>query len=228
MNIEYNHEQSYIKRLMSGIDVNSVILDVGCGTGRNLELLYKLGYKNIIGVDLNDSMVKLVNDKGFEAYNNLEFESEKKDLKIDVILMSHIIEHFYHAELSDFMSHYFSKLRIGGKIIISTPLFTNNFYNDFDHVKPYLPIGINMYFSNKSDQQIQSQSPYILSIRNIYFYKLPFRLQWYRTFYVNSGLSLPVWINRILKVVFYLTRGCIGVKSGWIAAYNFQGLRKVE
>jgi len=60
--------------------------------------------------------------------------------------MSHIIEHFAPHDLLPFIDSYLHRLQPGGRLIICTPLLTKNFYNDFDHVKPYQPVGIGMVF----------------------------------------------------------------------------------
>lgn len=39
------------------IGYNSRILDVGCGYGRTLAELYRLGYRNLVGVDFSEGMI---------------------------------------------------------------------------------------------------------------------------------------------------------------------------
>ncbi len=46
------------------------ILDAGCGTGLTGDNLRILGYKNIIGIDLSESMLKIA--RGLCVYNQLE------------------------------------------------------------------------------------------------------------------------------------------------------------
>lgn len=52
---------------------NSEILDLGCGCGRTTFGLYKIGYKNIIGLDLCERFIKYANDKANKENLNLKF-----------------------------------------------------------------------------------------------------------------------------------------------------------
>lgn len=40
------------------LDCSDRILDLGCGAGRSTIALYKLGYNNIVGIDIADKMIK--------------------------------------------------------------------------------------------------------------------------------------------------------------------------
>lgn len=54
-------------------DFNSKILDLGCGCGRTTFELYKIGYKNIIGLDLCKRFIEYANDKANKESLNLKF-----------------------------------------------------------------------------------------------------------------------------------------------------------
>lgn len=43
-------------------NVNDYILDVGCGAGRTTFGLYRMGYKNIIGIDISEKLVAFAKD----------------------------------------------------------------------------------------------------------------------------------------------------------------------
>jgi predicted SAM-dependent methyltransferase len=60
--------------------------------------------------------------------------------------MSHVIEHFSPKDLIPFLDDYLDRLKVGGRLVIAIPLLTPYFYDDFDHVKPYHPMGILMVF----------------------------------------------------------------------------------
>ena len=50
------------------------------------------------------------------------------------------------------MDGYLDRLKVGGHLVIATPLMSNNFYDDFDHVRPYQSLGILMVFGGGAAQ----------------------------------------------------------------------------
>lgn len=52
------------------------ILDVGCGAGRTTFGLYKLGYKNIVGVDLCEDFIKFAKNYAKNNNFNINFQTE--------------------------------------------------------------------------------------------------------------------------------------------------------
>ena len=62
------------------VDKKGKILDIGCGYGRTLNELYNVGYKNLIGIDFSEGMIKRAKEK----YHNIDFyvkNGEKLDIK---------------------------------------------------------------------------------------------------------------------------------------------------
>lgn len=224
MILEYSHEQIELGCIFRGISSDALIIDVGCGKGRNLEALRRLGFSNVIGVDVNPELVQIVKQKGYSGLTAQEFDARFKGTYADVILLSHIVEHFEYRPLLDFLGTYLDRLKVGGSMVVVTPLMSDMFYNDFDHVKPYLPLGFSMVFARETEQ-IQGQSDHVLSLQDIRFYRAPFRLQWYRVFYVPGASTWPLWINRVLRLLFLLSKGGVGRRSGWIGKFRYEGRR---
>ncbi len=57
---------------ISGIDKNSLILDVGCGTGKSTEFFAKRGYK-IIGLDLGKELISIAKSE-LQKYPSVSFK----------------------------------------------------------------------------------------------------------------------------------------------------------
>ena len=224
MILEYNHEQVELGRLLQSVPRDALVVDVGCGRGRNLDLLKRLGFLNVIGVDVNPDLIAIVKESGHNGFTPQEFNSRFTGGCVDVILLSHIIEHFEYRALLNFLSDYLGKLKLGGSVVVVTPLMSDMFFNDFDHVKPYLPLGINMVFG-PNPEQVQCQSEHVLLPQDIRFYRAPVRLQWQRVFYVPGAPTWPLLVNRGLRLLFLLSRGQCGRRSGWIGRYKYEGLR---
>lgn len=73
MILEYSHEQAELLRVCRGIPLDASIVDMGCGTGRNLALLRRARFLNLMGVDVNPTLVQYVKEKGEMALTNEEF-----------------------------------------------------------------------------------------------------------------------------------------------------------
>lgn len=222
---DFSHEQLQLQKILSGFKLTSSILDVGCGTGRNLDLFRKLGFRDLTGVDANENLVEICRSNG---HNCLTLDQIGQELETyDLLIMSHIVEHFTHKDLLDFLSYYLRLLRPGGHLLIASPLMNNSFYNDFDHIKPYLPMGFSMVYGDKV-AQVSFQADEILTLCDLQFFRDQWRLRYCRCFYLNKANSIPIWINRLLKIFFKISRGSIGCKIGWLGLYQYSGLRGVN
>ena len=217
--ISPDSESAYLIHLIqSNIKKNHTILDVGCGNGRYLESLQKLGY-SIEGVEKNIEIVGGNKKKGLICYTPVDFELTTK--KYQLIILSHIIEHFLPDDLLKFLNYYLSRLEVNGHIIIATPLYSPYFYDDFDHVKPYHSLGIEMVFG-KNSAQVQYQSSHKLKLKNIWYRKSP-RLsthqksKYIKTFLVTRYYQLYDVISAFL---YYMTFKLISRKDGWVGLYT--------
>ncbi len=72
-------------------------LDLGCGSGRNLELAREVGYdfKNIFGCDFSENLLSIVKDKGFKTnlsdLTNLNFNDKSFDVIVCIAVHHHLL-----------------------------------------------------------------------------------------------------------------------------------------
>lgn len=76
------------------IGKDSKIIDVGCGEGRGLLALKKLGYEDLTGVDISTPKIELARNSGLRVFE-MDFHdlSGFKDKEFDYLFCSHAIEH---------------------------------------------------------------------------------------------------------------------------------------
>jgi hypothetical protein len=106
-------------------------------------------------------------------------------------------------------------MKDGGYLIIITPLNSPHFYDDFDHIKPYHPTGINMIFCDQKSQ-VQYHSKFTLEMIDIWFRKEPIKLHFFSGLYVKKYSKIPLIINIISTFLFYFSFRLIGITDGWI------------
>lgn len=145
------------------------------------------------------------------------------DTSFDLILMSHVIEHFAPSPLIDFMDEYLDLLRPGGHLIIITPLSSDYFYDDFDHVKPHQPTGIKMVFGDET-AQVQFYSRNKLTLKDVWFRKSHFRIHHDRSRHVRSPRTVILRALDYFSMFLYLlTFRFFGKKDGWLGLFQKAG-----
>lgn len=103
---------------------NAAILDAGCGEGALLNELYKRGYTNLHGIDINKDRFLLKDRSDFretDLNEKLPFKSGGFDFIFSIETLEHI-ESPYNA-----IREFHRLLNKGGKLIISAPNL-NNWY----------------------------------------------------------------------------------------------------
>lgn len=145
-------EETFLRRCLGKFsEAGQTFLDVGCGYCRFQSVVTSCGL-SYIGVEKNAKILEQNIARGIECLSPQTGETLSS--RIDVMLFSHIIEHFDFEHLVEFLNCYLPKLCVGGVVVIFTPVLHRGFYDDFDHVKPYSPAAIRQLFV---DQYVQTQ-----------------------------------------------------------------------
>ena len=214
------HEQNaHLLRFLRQLDLgpDHAILAVGCGFGDRLKIMRSEGF-NAAGVDINRRAVQANRDNGFSCF--LPDEFDRTEGLYDVVLMSHIIEHFAPDELLEFMDHYFDRLKGGGHLIVMTPLLWSRFYDDFDHVRPYPPKALAKVFCHENPQA-QHQSRNRLELLAVGIRRREFALSRTTTWPANALARCARAVgDSVLRHLYHLSFGLIGHANGWVGLFR--------
>ncbi len=113
----------FIAKLFSGnfeipFVKNGKVLDVGCGNGRYLDGMKKLGW-NVKGVEFNESAVAVCNLSQLDVHHGDLASAKLPNNTFDVINVSHVIEHVPNTK--EFFAELARILKKNGTLIIKTP-----------------------------------------------------------------------------------------------------------
>lgn len=102
------------------IDTTS-LLDIGCGLGRNLQLLSSvIPHADLHGIDIAETAAQAVRSLGFDA---IACDASKsipfQDDQFDVVLCGEVIEHV--VDTDNLLREIHRTLRPSGKLILTTP-----------------------------------------------------------------------------------------------------------
>ncbi len=121
------------------------IIDLGCGEGRIIYLLQRMGYTNVEGVDISESQLRIarqVSDRVVKADVLAYLKDTSKNY--DLILSFDLIEHLKKDEVLKFLNLCEARLNTRGRLILQTPNASSPFfgdvrYGDFTHELCFTP-----------------------------------------------------------------------------------------
>lgn len=213
-------ENKVIKNLLKDIDKNASILEVGSGYCQKTEFLNSIGFNNITGVEINKTLVEQAKIKNFNVYTLEDFENICKGKKFDVLFLSHIIEHFQYQDLKQFLEQYLEYLKENGYLLIATPVLNDNFYDDFDHVKPYTHLSILSVFGAHGSQ-VQFYSKHQIKLLDLNYIRIAYRLKFYRALALRtSWYRIPRIANQLLHLIYRVSFRTIGQPIAWVGLFQ--------
>jgi ubiquinone/menaquinone biosynthesis C-methylase UbiE len=114
-------DEEVFTRLLNDIDVkNKIVADIGCGTGRHWKKLFDKNPKKIIGFDVSEGMLKMLQQKFPLAETHLlknDTLGQLKNNSCDIIISTLTIAHIKNAEHA--ITEWNRVLSPGGCIIIT-------------------------------------------------------------------------------------------------------------
>lgn len=121
-------------------DKDISILDLGCGSGRLIAALKKLGYLNITGVETSEEQINLAKTLGVSEVIQGDIRPflKGKEKCYDVIFLMNVLEHFTKAEAFELLEEIFKASKESACVVIRVPngegIFGGRaFFGDFTH-----------------------------------------------------------------------------------------------
>ena len=106
-----------IGRFLEGMSPNSLVLEIGAGTGDDVQIFKDLGCR-VQPSDGAQSFVDIMNEKGLNAIL-LDVDSKKIDKVYDVIYANHVFIHMKDADMVRILPKIYGALRQGGRFIFN-------------------------------------------------------------------------------------------------------------
>ena len=206
------------------------VLDVGCGNGRYLKRLHRLGLAkhNLYGVEMNEAAIDQLNQGGFQGYyGRLEdVAPELPDNSFDVIILLQVLEHVANpAQIIQILAQL---LRPGGHLILETPnmegwdaqLFHEGYWGGY-----HFPRHWHLFSQKTLEKLFEDANLETLKFRSLpshafwilsYHHWLEHQLNWRRVAaHFNPLQNIP-----LLSVFtgFDLVRSCLGFSTSNIEA----------
>lgn len=156
-----------------GFHKNQIILDVGCGAGKNMEVLQSVG--RVVGVDISKEAVDFCKKRGLKNVvvgdiTKLPFKNEK----IDVITALDVIE---HVEEKLALLEVRRVLKKGGIVVITVPAY--------------------QWLWSEWDVVLHHKKRYTSKVLEKLLSEAGFRVQ--KISYLYSFLIIPVYLVRFFK-----------------------------
>jgi O-antigen chain-terminating methyltransferase len=151
----------FVKKVLASTE-KAGIIDIGCGRGEWLELLYTHGFKSS-GIDINCTMVERCQALSLDAIegDGLSYLRAQEDNSLAIISAFHVIEHLPLQELICLIEEALRVLCLGGIVIFETPNPENlivgacNFYLDPTHRNPIPPKAAQFLLENRGFSNVE-------------------------------------------------------------------------
>lgn len=102
------------------VDINSSVLDAGCGDGFWLEILRDLGFNDLVGIDLSFPFLQRAKSKGLEVIR-CDISKMCFNRQFDVVIMCDVLEHI--SDLESVINNIYQTLKENGILYLIIPVY---------------------------------------------------------------------------------------------------------
>lgn len=201
-----NYIIDYIRTYHTIVPVKKYeILDVGSGEGLVGYHISKNLNCNVTGVTLHPEKFEFIPTYNVDLENILNQENILSDMKFDIIIMSHVLEHFFEPQ--KVLSYLSTLLKRGGIIYIEVPSFYKAEVRSKkvfvpEHISFFTKISLkNLIISSDLIPKIMTESKYWGNIKCLAIYNPNLFFITYDKF-VYTKYVLNKFFNKIRKILY--------------------------
>jgi len=145
-------------------DKAASILDYGCGDGQVLAVLQRLGYTNLLGIDLSEALLAVAARRAkadLHYGNGLDYLSASADATFDVILAFDVFEHLTRPQLLRTCREVARTLRPGGSLLLcvpngASPLGMRVLWGDLTHERAFTETSLRQVLAPLGFEKIEA------------------------------------------------------------------------
>ncbi|MEA1909725.1 MAG: class I SAM-dependent methyltransferase [Patescibacteria group bacterium] len=184
--------QTFVQKIVQNNRIEK-ILDVGCGTGFNLQWLKKFG--EVIGVDSNEEAVRLCNNRNIVAIQGNTDTLPSQIHGVSLVTAFDVLEHIENDNRA--LQEWGRVLRPNGRLLLTVPayqwLFGPHDKNLSHYRRYYLPDLIKK-IENNGFKVIQSSYFFFLTLPLLIISRFVDRI----TNKTSGYQEIPNWLNKLL------------------------------
>ncbi len=125
------HNQKFRRVIDSFEGQQEAILDIGCFSGTFLSMIAPEQVAKQVGVDILKEQIDYANRSYGTAFRSFHLIGDLKEITVaedgqfDCVTIIEVIEHLSAEEIADLIQLAYRKLKVGGKLIITTPNYAS-------------------------------------------------------------------------------------------------------
>jgi len=160
--------RDFLNPVLSQIENNSTLLDIGTGSGKMLEILSTEKNVNCIGTDTSEYMLKEAKLKLQDTDTKLVLTQKGMSLpfdknSFDYITICSVFFHLEKSEIENMLNEYLQLIKKNGKIIVLTPTGNNNLLQLSKHHFSFKNITIYVWYkATKNRAKLWEKNKYLL------------------------------------------------------------------
>lgn len=199
---------NYIKKFIKKSD-NLNVLEIGASNGLLLSLFKKENF-NVFGYELNENARKTANEKyGINMKEDFLQDKDINKYKYDIIIMSHILEHFTNPKYILNNIHKFIRGGVNSLLFIEIPYTPNYKIASKEDMKIFFETEHTVHFNEKNISALIEKCNFkILDIC-------------YNEYNIMDSLKKNIWLGKLdfkslVPFLYYISKICFNPNNSFI------------